>query len=76
VATKRDGRGGKDERERPSGARGDSGDRPGGDLGADVEARAHRMAEAATRSVARVAARAREELEDIWAEARDRRKRR
>jgi hypothetical protein len=43
------------------------------DLGADVEARARRIAGAATRSVVRFAARAREELEDIWAEARDRR---
>jgi hypothetical protein len=45
-----------------------------GELGADVEDRARRIAEAATRSAARLVARTREELEDIWAEARDRRK--
>ena len=46
------------------------------ELGRDVEARARRLAEAATRSTARFLARAREEVEDIWAEARDRRGRR
>jgi hypothetical protein len=43
-----------------------------GDLATDVERRARQLAERTARGAARLLARAREEVEDIWAEARDR----
>jgi hypothetical protein len=46
------------------------------DAAARIEERSRELAEQATRGLIRLLARTREEIEDLWAEARDRREQR